>query len=82
MAVRGRLNYRLGADIAAPARPVVDDERLTEPFREPLTHQAREDVDPASGTGGDNNADWSRRIRLRHRETRDRWQHGSARGQI
>jgi hypothetical protein len=37
---------RLGADIAAKARPVLDDEGLSEPLRQPLTDQTRGDVDP------------------------------------
>ena len=42
IAVRGRAHDRLGGDIAASARPVLDDERLAEPLRQPLTDQARE----------------------------------------
>jgi hypothetical protein len=82
IAVRGRLSDRLGADIAAAARPVVDDEGLTEPFREPLTHQAREDVDRASGPNADDNAHRTRRIGLRPSGARDGWQRGSARRQM
>ena len=44
IAVRRRAHDRLGADIAAGARPVLDDEWLAEPLRQPLTHQARDDV--------------------------------------
>ncbi len=41
----GRRTYdRLGADIAAATRPVVDHKLLAEPLRQPLTHQARRDV--------------------------------------
>ena len=49
VAVRGRAHDRLGGDIAAGARPVLDDELLAEPLRQPLTHQAREDVGRAAG---------------------------------
>ena len=45
IAVRGRAHDRLGADIAAGARPVLDDEWLAEPLRQPLAHQARDDVE-------------------------------------
>ena len=38
VAVRGRAYYRLGGDIATGARPVLDDEWLTKPLRQPLTH--------------------------------------------
>ena len=48
MAVRGRAHDRLGADVAAGARPVLDDEGLAEPLRQPLTHQARHDVGRAA----------------------------------
>src|SRR6516162_3140551 len=44
VSVCGRAHDGLGADIAAAARSVVDDELLTEPFRQPLTHQPRDDV--------------------------------------
>jgi hypothetical protein len=37
----------VGADIAARTRPVLDDELLTETFREPLSQQARADVSAA-----------------------------------
>jgi hypothetical protein len=36
----------------AGARPVLDDELLTEPLREPLTDQAREDVGAVGGGKG------------------------------
>ena len=42
IAVRRRTHDRLGGDIAASARPVLDDEWLTKPLRQPLTNQARE----------------------------------------
>ena len=49
VAVRRRAHDRLGADIAAGARPVLDDELLAEPLRQPLTDQARDDVGRAAG---------------------------------
>jgi hypothetical protein len=39
MAVRGRAHDRLGGDIAAGARAVLNNERLAEPFRQPLADQ-------------------------------------------
>ena len=48
IAVRGRAHDRLGGDIAASTRPVLDDERLAEPLRQPLTDQARDDVGRAA----------------------------------
>ena len=44
VAVRRRTHDRFGADIAAGTRPVLDDEWLAEPLRQPLTDQARDDV--------------------------------------
>src|SRR5262245_23515477 len=38
---------RLGADIAAATRPVIDNKLLAEPLREPLADQARGDVGAA-----------------------------------
>ena len=49
IAIRGRFHDRLGADIAAGTRPVLDDEWLAKPLRQPLTHQARDDVVRAAG---------------------------------
>ena len=48
VAVRRRTHDRLGGDIAAGAGPVLDDEWLAEPLRQPLTHQARDDVGRAA----------------------------------
>ena len=53
VAVGGRAHDRLGADVAAGARPVLDDEWLAEPLRQPLPDQAREDVGRAAGGNGD-----------------------------
>ena len=44
IAVRGRAHDRLGADVATGTRPVLDDELLTEPLRQPLPHRARGDI--------------------------------------
>src|SRR5262249_38090509 len=43
VAVRRRLPPRLGAHIAGSTRPVLDDEWLAEPLRQPLADQARVD---------------------------------------
>src|SRR5262245_15084479 len=48
VAVCGRAHDGLGADIAAATRPVVDNKLLSEPLRQPLSDQAREDVDRKS----------------------------------
>src|SRR5262249_29225021 len=44
VAARRRPHARLRADIAAGARPVLDNELLTEPLRQPLTDQAGDNV--------------------------------------
>src|SRR6185437_12820857 len=49
VAVRRRAHDRLSGDIAACARPVLDDEWLAKPLRQPLTDQTREDVVRAAG---------------------------------
>ena len=70
VAVRRRTHDRLGGDIATGARPVLDDEWLAEPLRQPLTHQAREDVVRTAGGKADDDAHRPRRIGLRPREAR------------
>ena len=40
VAVRSRTHDRLGTDVGAGARPVLDDEWLAEPSRQPLADQA------------------------------------------
>ena len=40
LAVGGRAHHGLGGDTGAAARPGLDDERLAEPLRQPLTHKA------------------------------------------
>ena len=82
IAVRRRAHDRLGGDIAASARPVLDDELLAEPLRQPLTDQARDDVGRAAGGEADDDAHRPRRIGLRPRDARHGRQRGSARGQM
>ena len=43
----------LGTDVAAGAWPVVDDEGLAEPLRQPLAYQARHDVGRTAGWNRD-----------------------------
>src|SRR5687768_9823021 len=64
MPIRGRTHDHLRGDIAASARPVFDDELLAKPFRQPLTHQAREDVIRTAWSKADDNAHRPRRIGL------------------
>ena len=81
VAVGRRAHDRLGGDIAAGTRPVLDDEWLAKPFRQPLADQARDDVAAARGKA-DHQAHRPRRIGLRPREARDGRERGSARGQM
>src|SRR5262249_41368304 len=75
-AVGGRTHDRLGGDIAAAPRPVLDDERLAEPLRQPLAYQACEDIESASCGGADNQTHGPRRIGLRPSEARHSRQRG------
>ena len=56
MAVGGRTRDRLGADVARSARPVLNDEWLSEALGQPLTDQAHEDVGRAAGRKADDDA--------------------------
>ena len=47
---------RLGADIAAGAGPVLNDKRLAEALRQPLSHQPRENVGRSAGAEADDPA--------------------------
>src|SRR5215470_7304102 len=77
VAVRRCAHDRLGADIAARAWSILDDEWLTEPLRQPLTHQKRDDVARTGRSERHDDANRPRRIGLRPCNTRYR-QRGSA----
>jgi hypothetical protein len=70
---------RLDGDIGSRAWLVLNDERLAEPLREPLTNGTRGDVGRAASQETDNDAHRPRRIGLRPRDARDGRQRGSAR---
>ena len=82
VAVRRRSYDDLGADIAAGARPIVDEEWLPEPLRQPLTDQARDDVGRAAGRNSHDQTHRPRRICLRSRDARHDRERGSARCQV
>ncbi len=65
VAVGRRIDHRLGGRIGAGARAIVDHERLAEPVRQPLTDQARIDVEPGAGPEADHDMHRPRRIGLR-----------------
>jgi hypothetical protein len=48
VSVRGRIYDHLGADVAIGPRPIFGNKGLPKPLGEPLTDQARGDVDPAA----------------------------------
>src|SRR5215216_722596 len=72
--VRRRVHDRLGGEVAAGAQPVLNDEWLAEPFREPLTDQAGEDVVRTAGGKADDDAYRLRRIDTCPSEARDGWE--------
>ena len=82
VAVRGGAHHRLGADIGAGARPVLDDEWLAQPLRQPLTDEASDDVGRAAGRNRNGQAHRPRRVGLRVRATRKDRQGGGARRQL
>src|SRR5215470_6077059 len=56
--VGGRTHNRLGSDVAVRPRPVLDNELLTEPFRQPLTYRARGDVSSSARGIAHDDAHW------------------------
>jgi hypothetical protein len=64
IAVRRGIHDRLGTDIAAGTRPILDDERLSETLRQPLPDQACGDVGRAAGGKADDHAHRARGIGL------------------
>src|SRR5262249_12771413 len=77
VAVRWRARDHLGGDIGGGTRPVLDDERLTEPLRQPFRHEPRRDVDRLAGGKADDDAHRPVWIGLRIRDRRDGRQGGS-----
>src|SRR5262249_61184092 len=71
-----------GGDIVAGAWSFLDDDGLPEPFREPLSHQPRDDVGRSAGSESHDPPNRPRRIGLRPRDVRREWQCGSARSQM
>ena len=71
VAVCGRTHDSLGAGITARAGPILDEELLTEAFRQPLSRQARNNVGRATSWKANDNPHRPRRVRLR---LRDAWQ--------
>src|SRR5215831_18955506 len=82
IAIRCGPDDRLGADIAAGAWPVLDDELLPEALGKPLSDQTSHDVGNAAGRISDDNTHRPRRIALRPRDPCHSRQRGSAGGQM
>jgi len=69
VAIWQRPHDGLSRDIAAGARPVLNDELLTELLREPLTYYARDDVNRLARGKSDDDAHRPRRIGFRACDT-------------
>src|SRR5438132_7000461 len=82
VAIWWRTHDGLSSDIAAGARPVLNDELLTELLREPLTYYARDDVNRLARGKSNDDAHRPRRIGLRSRDTRKHRQGRSTRCQM
>jgi hypothetical protein len=68
--------------VTARPRPVVDDELLAQPLRQPLAREARDDVGRDTGREADDDAHRPRRIGLRPRNARGDRERGTGRGQM
>src|SRR5215471_2427971 len=82
VAIGGCLHNRFGGDIAGSTRPVLDYELLAKSLRQPLTHEACDDVGSRASRKADDDAHRPRRIDLRRRDARHRRKRGSASGQM
>src|SRR5262244_604734 len=82
VAVRRRAHDCFGGDIAAGARPVLDDEWLTETLRQRLTDKARNQVCRTTRRPADYQVHRPCRIGLRPCKAQHGWQRGSARCQM
>src|SRR5947209_17998811 len=59
--IRVRTHDRLGRDIGAGTWPILNDEWLAEPLRQPLAHQACDNIGRAAGGKADDNSHRPRR---------------------
>ena len=64
IAVGRRAYERLGGNVGPGARPVLNDDGLAQPFLQPLTDQAPDDIGPAAGGEAYEQAHRTRRIGL------------------
>jgi hypothetical protein len=82
MAVRERIHDRLSSDIASGTRPVLDDELLSKSLRQPLSHQARDNVGRVAGGEADDQTYRTHWIGLGHCNSRHGRKGGSRRSQL
>src|SRR5262249_27862342 len=78
VSVGRRIDYRLGGDVRTCPRPVLDNDLLTEPLRQPLPHNPAYSVSTAAGRPADDQSHWPRWIGLCPSEARCGRQRGSA----
>jgi hypothetical protein len=71
VAIRPRVDDGVGGKISRGARPVLDHEGLAEAFRQPLSHQAGDEIVAAAGSESDDPTDGPRRIGLRRHRSRE-----------
>jgi hypothetical protein len=64
------MQRRLAADVAGGPAAVVDDDLLAEPLRQPLSDQARREVDRAARRERRDQLDRAGRVGLRLRQAR------------
>ena len=81
VAVCRRLHHRLGRDVGAGARPIIDDELLAEPLRQPFRRQPRHGVGGAAGRKTAEDMHRARRIGVGARRARQNGQRGCACGE-
>jgi len=70
IAVGRRAYERLGGNVGPGARPVLNDDGLAQPFLQPLTDQAPDDIGPSAGGKAYEQAHRTRRIGLCPRHAR------------
>src|SRR5262245_8767183 len=79
--IRRRTHDRFGADVGARTGPVLDQELLAQPLRQPLPHKPRDQISVSGGRERNDHAHRARWIGLRPSDARNARQRDSARGQ-
>ena len=81
IAVRCRAHHGLGGEVGAGTWPVLDNKLLTEPRRQPLSHQPGKNIGRAAGSKAYEQAHRPRRIDLSASDSRHGREGGSARSE-